>query len=220
VVAYPRGADGQYTDEVKANLKATAVELGSFANEHMRRRSSNGSSAGEGQIEWLQLGEVYQGWEAKKLFRAVGEYVDHDKTNVVDPLAWWRKRGSDLAPLDTVARWLLCIPATSAESERTFSLAGWLVSAVRSRLSGDRVNDLVLLRRRLERATERRSTCAQGMTIREDIEVIEQDEVDEGDRMVELISGGILAVNADGLLVPACDPKLLDDTDTGSELIA
>jgi hypothetical protein len=33
--------------------------------------------------------------------------------------------------------------------------------------------------------------------------------------MVELISEGTLAVNADGLLVPACDPKLLDATGSG-----
>jgi hypothetical protein len=218
VVAYRRGEDGQYTDEIKANLKATAVELGRFADERMRRGSNDGSSAGEGQIEWLQLGDEYQGWEAKRLFQAVGKYVDHDKTDAVNPLAWWRKRGSDLAPLDSVARWLLCIPATSAESERTFSLAGWLVSAVRSRLSGDRVNDLVLLRRRLASTSELRTTFAQGESTREDIEVIEQDkveEVDEGDRMVELISEGTLAVNADGLLVPACDPKLLDATGSG-----
>jgi hypothetical protein len=65
VVAYPRGPDGQFTHEAKARLKATAVELGQFANERMRRRSSDGSLAEEGDEERLQLGAE---WEATELF--------------------------------------------------------------------------------------------------------------------------------------------------------
>lgn len=44
VVAYPLGEDGQYTNEVKAALKAIAVELGRFADERMKR--------GDARVHW------------------------------------------------------------------------------------------------------------------------------------------------------------------------
>jgi hypothetical protein len=211
-VAFPRGGSGEATDEVTEALSRTAAELGQVVNDCMMRVRDSGPSPGSRSL-WRQLGAQWDGWPSGSLFEAVGKYVECDKSDAVDALRWWRERGRDLAPLDTVARWVLCIPATSAESERTFSLAGWLVSAVRARLSGERVNDLILLQRRLTSATEWRTMRAQGMPSREDMEVVEQDErneVDEGDRMAELIDEGTLAVSDDGRLVPACDPTLLD----------
>jgi hypothetical protein len=64
----------------------------------------------------------------------------------VDPLAWWREAAPGLPCLAEFARRYLAVPATTAESERLFSLAGAIVSPMRVRLSPARVNDLVVTR--------------------------------------------------------------------------
>jgi hypothetical protein len=117
-----------------------------------------------------------------------------------------------------VARWFLCVPATSAESERTFSLAGSIVSSMRARLSGDRVNDLVLLQRHLAQAADtapdRRGHCLVDGTTRSvgyvDLTAsasaaVTQDatEVDEGDALNELLQEGSAQFDRDGLLACA-----------------
>jgi hypothetical protein len=217
VAAFPRGAA---TDDISPLLRTTVTELGQFVNECMTRARSGCPSTGSDYI-WRQLAEQWNGWPSNSLFQAVGKYIEYPKSDALDPLAWWREHGRDLAPLDSVARWFLCIPATSAESERTFSLAGWLVSSVRARMSGSRVNDLVLLQRRMTSGNARRMRRAQGVSTSLDVEGIapgESDDVevvDEGDQMAELVDEGTFVVNADGVLVPTCDPMLLDAT--GSE---
>ena len=45
-----------------------------------------------------------------------------------------------------IARKVLCIPATSAPSERVFSVAGLTISKLRSRLDSENASCLVILR--------------------------------------------------------------------------
>jgi len=47
--------------------------------------------------------------------------------------------------LSLIARKILAIPATNASSERTFSYTGNIISAKRSSLLPDNVNDLTFL---------------------------------------------------------------------------
>ena len=54
-----------------------------------------------------------------------------------DPLVWWSERQGKMRWLSAVARKVLCIPATSAASERLFSAAGFTVTKLRNRLSDD-----------------------------------------------------------------------------------
>lgn len=63
-----------------------------------------------------------------------------------DPLPWWQERSKMLPHLALLARRVLCIPASSAESERIFSSAGLIVSKKRQRLKPTVVRDLVFLR--------------------------------------------------------------------------
>ena len=53
----------------------------------------------------------------------------------IDPLLWWRRTESVFPTLSKIAKCHLGIPATSVESERTFSLAGEVVSKRRSSLT-------------------------------------------------------------------------------------
>jgi hypothetical protein len=52
--------------------------------------------------------------------------------------------------LATVARQLLCIPATSAPSERLFSTAGLTVSKKRAHLNGGNTAALIFLHENLD----------------------------------------------------------------------
>ena len=69
--------------------------------------------------------------------------------NEVDPLNWWKTFEVELPLLSKVAKKILCIPATSAESERMFSTAGGMAREGRERLDGDTLAALVFLNRNL-----------------------------------------------------------------------
>ena len=77
-----------------------------------------------------------------------------------DPLQWWRKHSQQLPLLSEVARKVLCIPATSASSERLFSTAGLTVTDKRSSLTGSNVGRLVFLKGSWEKAAELTNAAA------------------------------------------------------------
>lgn len=62
------------------------------------------------------------------------------------PLDWWRVQQVKFPILAQLARRYLCVPATSAPSERVFSAAGITIANDRARLTPDHANDLVFLR--------------------------------------------------------------------------
>ena len=63
----------------------------------------------------------------------------------VDLMSWWNENTTLYPGLSVVARNVLCVMATSAASERNFSLAGHVVSARRSRLNSSSVNNILLM---------------------------------------------------------------------------
>lgn len=62
-----------------------------------------------------------------------------------DPLTWWRENEARFRGLNRLARKYLAIPATSAPSERVFSLAGNICNRRRASLSPDHLDALVFL---------------------------------------------------------------------------
>ena len=62
-----------------------------------------------------------------------------------DPLAWCRVHKISYPQLCTMAHKYLCVPATSAPSERLFSIGGNIVTCTRSSLKPAKVNMLVFL---------------------------------------------------------------------------
>jgi hypothetical protein len=60
--------------------------------------------------------------------------------------------------LHRVAMEVLIIPATSASSERVFSVAGYILNKKRTRLTGNRVNILIFLKYQLEKKTVEKKT--------------------------------------------------------------
>ncbi|XP_030764036.1 zinc finger BED domain-containing protein 4-like isoform X2 [Sitophilus oryzae] len=66
-----------------------------------------------------------------------------------DPLLFWKISGNELTPMDECARKFLCIPATSVESERSFSSAGQVITDRRSKLKSTNVDKLIFLHKNL-----------------------------------------------------------------------
>ncbi|XP_037124783.1 E3 SUMO-protein ligase ZBED1-like [Syngnathus acus] len=71
--------------------------------------------------------------------------VDSD----VDPFEWWRCHQTNFPRVAQLARQYLCIPATSAPSERAFSTDGNVVPCHRDALKPDAVDRLVFLAQNL-----------------------------------------------------------------------
>ena len=63
-----------------------------------------------------------------------------------DQLDWWRINAVKLPLLAALARRLLAIPASQAQSERVFSSAGQNVTQTRNRLSSENVELLMALK--------------------------------------------------------------------------
>jgi hypothetical protein len=70
-----------------------------------------------------------------------------------NPLAWWEVRKDSMPLIWKYARMVLAIPATSAPSERAFSSAGNLVTQKRFRLSGDKVEEILMVKENMDRLT-------------------------------------------------------------------
>lgn len=63
----------------------------------------------------------------------------------VDILKWWDDHSESYPKLHKIAMFIFAIPATSAPSERKFSLAGHVLSCLRSSLDPMKVENLLLL---------------------------------------------------------------------------
>ena len=58
-----------------------------------------------------------------------------EEGNTASPLlTWWKENSSRYPLLSQVARQVLCVPASSATSERTFSVSGLIVTPLRNGL--------------------------------------------------------------------------------------
>ena len=71
--------------------------------------------------------------------------TDPAKTVYSDPLAWWKANQLVYPHVAPMARRLLCIPATSAPSERVFSVAGGIITDNRCRLLPENAENSIFL---------------------------------------------------------------------------
>uniref|UniRef100_A0A8C4SQW8 BED-type domain-containing protein n=1 Tax=Erpetoichthys calabaricus TaxID=27687 RepID=A0A8C4SQW8_ERPCA len=66
-----------------------------------------------------------------------------------DPLTWWRSQETVFPLLAKLAKCYLCIPGTSVAAERVFSTAGDIVTAQRSMLTPEHVDQLLFLQKNM-----------------------------------------------------------------------
>ena len=65
------------------------------------------------------------------------------KKSITNPLPWWKARRGDFPILSELVRRTLCVPASSAPSERLFSHAGLTIANDRARLLPENAANLV-----------------------------------------------------------------------------
>lgn len=65
--------------------------------------------------------------------------------NSGDILAWWREHVSTFPKLSELARQHFCVPASSAASERAFSAAGRTITARRTALDPETVDNVLFV---------------------------------------------------------------------------
>jgi hypothetical protein len=63
-----------------------------------------------------------------------------------NPLDWWKLKAGKYPILSSIARRILCVPATSAPCERLFSYAGLTISNDRNRLLPENAEEFIFLR--------------------------------------------------------------------------
>jgi hypothetical protein len=74
-------------------------------------------------------------------------YIDYQLLHSSqDPLLWWKEHSSHFPILEVLALKYLCIPATSASSERLWSLAALIITKTRTQLDGHLVADMIFLK--------------------------------------------------------------------------
>jgi hypothetical protein len=67
-----------------------------------------------------------------------------------DVLEWWKYNERHYPMLSSPARIVLCIPATSAPSERIFSVANLILSKNRARLDSETAGNIVFLKQSID----------------------------------------------------------------------
>ena len=72
-------------------------------------------------------------------------FLDTRRKEYRNPLGWWQDNKADFPIMSELARILLCIPATSAPSERIFSLASRVISKLRSSLDPENASQIVFV---------------------------------------------------------------------------
>jgi hypothetical protein len=71
--------------------------------------------------------------------------LQNEQQRFTCPLNWWKLNQTKYKLLSEVALRLLCIPATSAPSERVFSVAGLTIAKDRARMAPQTANELIFL---------------------------------------------------------------------------
>lgn len=71
--------------------------------------------------------------------------IDKDAVGGIDLITFWKSRVDEFPGLSTLARCILCIPASSASSERAFSISGRVFEERRTRLASDTLDSILAL---------------------------------------------------------------------------
>lgn len=91
----------------------------------------------------------FREWRSSSLIQKdeMEKYFNMDvPSDCKDLLQWWKTHSTSLPKLSAIAKKVLCIPASSAASERNFSRAGLIVTDRRSHIDPDHVNNLLMIR--------------------------------------------------------------------------
>ncbi|XP_025207739.1 zinc finger protein 618-like [Melanaphis sacchari] len=126
--------------ELKENI--TPENLHQEYNVTIQKNTSNSSLFSE----W-EDGENNEDLDNRRKYEKELEAYKKEKFDVIDDnlLDFWKRQNHIFPYLSVLARQILAIPASSASSERSFSVAGRLIEERRSCLSGTSVDSILFL---------------------------------------------------------------------------
>lgn len=135
------GVEGDEESSQKNYLQCMLADLESF---------ELAPESDEGVENHAQADEEVQILHEMERRRELSTYFKQESCPAIgvdeDPLGWWKENEFRFPLIAHVARCVLATPATSAPSQSLFSQAGVIVSARRTRLSADRLEQLMFLR--------------------------------------------------------------------------
>jgi hypothetical protein len=140
---YVRQTSCASTGTVTINANSTQDDSFDFLKRVMGSDDDNDDNGGHGvgeNIENLIAQEI-------KLYRREQKVplVSGTTGKFTDVLEWWKYNERIYPMLASLARIVLCIPATSAPSERIFSTANLIISKKRARLDPETAGDIIFL---------------------------------------------------------------------------
>ena len=142
---FPVGVKNRYVKSTTTSATTANLELELTGPPPLKKKSAMDNLFGDiyiTKVEPATKTKVQVSQEEIQNFNAL------DPVNInTDPLMWWKEKELFLPSLSNIARHLLCIPATSVESERVFSTAGDVVTAQRSALKPSQVDILIFLKK-------------------------------------------------------------------------
>ena len=92
-------------------------------------------------------------------YKSLPQISMKEKDVYTNPLDWWRIHEPRFPLVAELSRRILCIPATSASSERVFSAAGLTISKKRASLNPDTAADLIFLNGSWAQAEKYNNSC-------------------------------------------------------------
>lgn len=116
-------------------------------NENAGNGDNNNDPAVVAQRHQENVQGIYEAVDAEALLYAREPSIPLQDANqrFTCPLKWWKTHQRKYKLISEVALRLLCIPATSASSERVFSGAGLTIAKDRARLAPQTANELIFL---------------------------------------------------------------------------
>jgi hypothetical protein len=84
--------------------------------------------------------------ELNHYFFLLRKTEDESESQDENPLLWWKKHSKHLPKLSILTRQIFSIPATSSSVERQFSTAGIIFNDRRTRLTGENLENIILIR--------------------------------------------------------------------------
>ena len=145
----------QSDDESQQSLHGIFDDFAELAQQYMNDDSDNGSQIDDETVQAIVAREIKE-FKSKRtpLLPILENDNDVDEFDDIDdqpksynnPLVWWENNCNKFPHIAILARQVLCIPATSAPSERVFSAAGLTIANSRARLLPEHADDLVILR--------------------------------------------------------------------------
>ena len=150
LVAHTRKHNKDIAFTVESNVESNSVQLddnedGFFAEINRSNAQNVNVDTGNDDVSTISDNLQYVCANELEYYRKLPAPLDADKTN---PIAWWNQKSIrvKLPHLRSLAFKLLCVPATSAPSERLWSLAARILVKSRARLKPEIVEDLLFLK--------------------------------------------------------------------------